>query len=259
MTARTVTTQAELDQALSDQVDQVTIDSPAGVWLMLGDDGRPAIGSSHVVARESSHVVAWGSSHVEAWESSHVEAWESSHVVAWGSSHVVARESSHVEARESSHVEAGKYVAVHLRSTDVNLTGGVVIDLTTLDLDNPAIWCDYHGATVTDGQATLYKAVDADLDTGHNYLRTRYPIGQIVAATDWAPDRECGHGLHFSPSPMAAFGYYTVDGEPRFLAMQVAVDEMVCLGEKVKAPACRVLHEVDVHGDRLPEPVEVTG
>ena len=54
-----VTTQAELDAAITSGASDIIIDSPAGVWL-------------HV--RGSSSVVARGSSSVEAWDSSRVEA-----------------------------------------------------------------------------------------------------------------------------------------------------------------------------------------
>ena len=117
MSSRTVTDQAGLDAALAESVERIYIDSPAGVWLS-------------VVAWGGSHVVAWGSSHVEARGSSHVEAWESSHVVAWG----------------SSHVEATACVAVHLHSASAEVSGGVIIDLTTLDLANLETWRGYIGA-----------------------------------------------------------------------------------------------------------------
>lgn len=95
MNVRTVTTQAELNQALADAVDYIIILSPAYEWLTVTDSGLSYIearGSSHVViqgtsninAIESSHVVAWGKSHVDAWDSSTVTVWDSAHVVTWG-------------------------------------------------------------------------------------------------------------------------------------------------------------------------------
>ena len=261
MKAQTASTQAELDAALADaSIDHVIIDSPAGVWLSVRGSSHveawesshvEARGSSHVVAWESSHVVARGSSHVVARGSSHVVAWGSSHVEAWGSSHVVAWGSSHVEAWESSHVEAGTYVAVHLHSASVTLAGGVVIDMTEIDLGDPATWVDYHGIRVDDDHIIVWKAVDAELNAGNQHILTAYPIGESVAATDWRDDRECGQGLHFGPSPSAAGRYFMGDGEPRYLACSVALADIVPLGDKIKAPSCVVLYEADVHGDRI--------
>ena len=263
MSPVTVTTQDELDAALTAGAETIYIQSDAGVWLSL--DSR---GSSHVVAWGSSHVVAWGSSHVEARGSSHVVAWDSSHVVArgsshveargsshveaWGSSHVVAWGSSHVVAWGSSHVEAGAYVAVHLYSTRVTLTGGVVIDLTTLDLTDRTTWLDYRGVKVTDGRATLYKAVDQDLNAGHDHTLTAYPLGATVTAPDWQADGSCGHGLHFGVTPAHAKTYYIGASTPRFLEVTVDAETLVPLRDKAKAPSCVVVREVTLWG----EPVE---
>jgi hypothetical protein len=232
-----------------------------------------AWGSSSVVAWGSSSVEACGSSRVEAWGSSRVEAWGSSRVEAWGSSSVVARGSSSVEARDSSRVEAfgsssvvawgsssveawdsssvqaAKYVAVHLRSQRVTLTGGAVIDMTAVDRNDPVTWAELYGVKITRGRMTVYKGVNAELRSAYNAFH--YPVGKTVTAPDWEPTRECGNGLHFSPTPTAAEAYC----EPkRYLECTVAVKDLVVLGDKVKARSCRVVREVD----RWAEPVEAT-
>ena len=107
--------------------------------------------------------------------------------------------------------------------------------MTPLGLSDPAAWVAYHGiATKVAGQ-------------GHT--PTTYAIGSTVEATDWDPDPECGPGLHFSPTPSHASLYYQGIGEPRFLACEVDVASLVPLGNKCKAPSCRVLREVDIHAD----------
>jgi len=208
--------------------------------------------SSRVEARESSRVEAWGSSRVEAWGSSRVEArgssrvvaWGSSRVVAWGSSRVEARGSSRVEARESSRVVAGKYVAVHLHSQTVRLTGqGHIIDMTALDKSDPQTWADLYGAKVSRGRMTVYKGVNADLTSAH---RTTYPIGKTVGCDDWKAVADCGNGLHFSPSPISTEAYCTPE---RYLECTVKLADVIPLGDKIKAPACKVVREVDRFGD----------
>ena len=113
----------------------------------------------------------------------------------------------------------------------------------------PAAWVAYHGIATKDGVAVVYKAVSQELAAGHRHTPTTYAIDSTVEATDWDPDPECGPGLHFSPTPSQASLYYQGIGEPRFLACEVDVASLVPLGNKCKAPSCRVLHEVDQFGD----------
>jgi hypothetical protein len=58
-----------------------------------------------------------------------------------------------VRAYDSATVEASSHVAVHLHSAGATVAGGVVINISTLDLAQPAIWADYHGVEVEDGLA----------------------------------------------------------------------------------------------------------
>jgi hypothetical protein len=216
----TVTTQSELDAALAANESPIYIESPEHVTLTL-----VASASSHVVARDSSHVVAWGSSHV------------------------VARDSSHVVARDSSHVEAGRFVAVHVHSQHVTVEGGVVIDLTAVDLTDPATWCEFHGVKVGDGSVSLFKALDEHYESGHQYNRTRYEVGCEVVCSDWRDDNECGGGLHLGPSTHHATAYRT--DAKRWVRVDVALDDLrPILGgtPKCKVRSCRVVAEVDRYG-----------
>ena len=239
-----VKTQQELDAALADGKADIIIDSPRGVWLTVSD-------SATVRAWGSATVEASDSATVRAWDSATVRAWGSATVGAWGSATVRAWDSATVEAWDSATVRAGRYVAVHLHSQSVMLSGGVVIDMTALDRSDPATWCDLNGIDVTDGRALVYKAVDADLNAGHGYAVTAYPIGETVTAPDWSKSAGCGRGLHFGRSPMAAAGYHRGDSGPRYLACEVDLSEVVVLNDKIKARSCRVLHEVDRHGREI--------
>jgi hypothetical protein len=73
----TVSTQAELDQAITNGEPVIYIESDPSVWLNLRTSGSP-----FVVARNHSHVVARGNSHVVAWDRSCVVARDSSRVCA---------------------------------------------------------------------------------------------------------------------------------------------------------------------------------
>ena len=220
-----VTNQAEADQAVTDGVD-FDIVSPRGVWIEL-----TTTGSATVTASGSATVRAFGSATVTASGSATVRAFDSATVTASG----------------SATVTAGTHVAVHLHSKRVTLEGGVVIDVTDLDLTDPGTWAAHKGADVTDGKAIVYKAVDQNLVAGQQYRPTTYTIGETVEATDWKSTAVCGNGLHFSPHPHLAEGYFNGTGQPRFLACEIDLTETVVLDDKVKARACRVLYEVDVH------------
>jgi len=163
-----------------------------------------------------------------------------------GSSRVEARGSSSVEAWGSSSVEASKYVAIHLHSQRVTLTGrGHVIDLTGIDFADPAQWCDFHGVETGDGIAYLYKAVGDDWRSDYG---GGYTPGSMPEADDWNTTAECGNGLHFCAHPALSLGYKS--DATKFVKVGVRLDEMVCLDDKVKAKRVVVpCVEVDRDGD----------
>ena len=183
-----------------------------------GSSSVEAWGSSSVVARDSSRVEAWESSSVEAWESSSVEArgassveaWGSSRVEAWGSSSVEAWESSSVEAWESSVTISGLFfwstLIMHFCVCEVlkkHATAKIVKHVKT-KISN-AMFCDTL-EKVKEGYV-LYKSVNpatlCDFHTG----KIKYE-GTVICP-DWDKDvlRECGGGLHLSPTAAAALNY----------------------------------------------------
>ncbi len=241
-----VQTQRELDNALKKQKPGDTIVCLGGTWdnplIVRGSSRVEAWGSSSVEARGSSRVVAWGSSRVVARESSSVEAR--------GSSRVVARESSRVEARESSSVEASKYVPVQRFGTTPQVKGGVLIDIPDVSEMTAREWCDYYGVKVERGYAILFKAVDDDLSTSRaRRVGLTYTVGTKVVAPDWAPHKDCGNGLHASPSPHMALGYNS--GATRFVKVKAKLADLVVIDDKIKAPALSVVVEVGRWGDEI--------
>jgi hypothetical protein len=135
-------------------------------------------------------------------------------------------------------------VAVHLHSERVAIAGGVIIDHTAEPYD-PSAWCAWHDVTVTDGIATLYKAVDDQWTTKRG---TDYTPGTLPTCDDWRDDHDCGGGLHFSPTPIEALSYHP--DATRFVAVGVRVDELrPILGGTAKAKTPRVVvacREVDI-------------
>jgi hypothetical protein len=211
-----------------------------------------AYGSSTVTASGSSTVRAYGSSTVTAYVSSTVTAYDSSTVTAYGSSTVTAYGSSTVRASGSSTVTAGKYTAVHLFSARVKVTGGVVIDVSKIDLADITDWADYYGTDIIGGQVIVYKAVNDNLKSPRGFA---YPIGETVTAPDWSAGDFCGGGLHLSPSPQGAQRYF--EEATRFLKCTVPVAELSVIdpenrnAPKLKAKTVTVLAEVDIHGNEV--------
>ena len=179
-----------------------------------------------------------------------IDATDGTWLIVRDSSRVEARGSSRVEAWDSSSVEAGPWVAVHPWSQHVTLTGdGHLIDMTKVDLADPAIWCSYHGVTVTDGIVTVYKAVDDKWTTDRG---TDYSPGSLPEAPDWRADDQCGGGLHFGPTPRHARDYQP--DATRFVEVGVRLDEMqpITGGGTAKCKAKRVARacrEVTIDGD----------
>lgn len=120
MITRTVTTQTELDAALTEGVELVLICSDPGVWLTVEYTG-------------SSMVEAWDSATVEATGSATVRAFDSATVRAFDWATVAAADSSTVEAFDSALIDAAPGVEVHIHSRRASIHGGHVIDGTALE------------------------------------------------------------------------------------------------------------------------------
>ena len=208
-----------------------------------------AYNSSTVKAYNSSTVRAYDSSTVTATGSSTVTATGSSTVTATGSSTVTAYDSSTVTATGSSTVTASPCVAVHLHSGLATIDGGVVIDVTTVN-DTAEKWCAHHGVEVTDGIATVYKAVSDQWTTPRG---ADYTPGSTPEATDWADHAECGQGLHFGPTPAHALAY--LPDATRFVAVGVELATLRPIPggiAKCKAPkVVRACVEVDLDGNEV--------
>jgi hypothetical protein len=216
-TTITVRTQAEADEAFTRQTREgssavkVVIASTAGVWIKIPAGGRADVNSG-------------GRAAVNSGGRADVNDGGRADVNSGGRADARAASTLNLFAGSSAH--AGPFTAVFLHSQKVTLDGdGNVIDLSGLDLNDPRTWCDYHGAD--------------------------YTPGSTPEAPDWNTRRECGGGLHFGATPSLALehaaGYIAA---PRWLKCGVRLDEMVCLGDKVKARrVVQACVEVDVTGD----------
>ena len=248
MTRIEVRSQVELDAALegyrNDPYALIIILSEPGVWLCVDDSG-----SATVRAWGSATVEAWGSATVEAGGSATVKAGGSATVEVWGSATVKAWGSATVKAGGSATVKAAKYVAVHLHSQQVTLSGGAVIDMTSLDQKDTQTWLDYNGLEADEGGLIhLYKAVNDSLESEYSRGRFTYQIGSTVTPEKWVDNHECGNGIHACPAPFKARQHYL--SATRFLEVTVPVADIRPIDwGKCKAPAVTVLREVTIDGE----------
>lgn len=279
-----VRTQEELDEALANPEHKygwhiIVVCSPKGVWLKIRDSrgqdvavsgdatveaaGRArvralyhatiiAYDNANVIAHDGATVMAFDDVLVMAFDNVTVESFDNSIVTVMGDASVKAHDRTAVRAYNDSRVKAGPCVPVHVHSKNVTHKGGVIIDMTTIDANDPETWCAMHLIEVDeDGQAHLYKALDADLNAGHAYRLTHYPIGHVVDDTaNWADNNRCGNGLHVSPTPWLAKDHY---GEAsRFVEVCCPVKELRPIDDtKAKAPRLRVLREVTLDGSPI--------
>lgn len=288
MTTVHVHTQEELDKALAKpKCHEIVVRSPRDVWLKIrdshgknvevsgeamvkvsgdtrvtafGDAAVDASGDTTVRAFENATVWAYDRSIVRARDNATVKAWGDATVMAcaratvkaYDDATVMAWDRATVDAYGSATVKAGTCVPVRVNSKNVTHQGGVIIDMTTIDAKDPETWCAMHLVEVDkDGQAHLYKALDADLNAGHDYRLTHYPIGQVVDDTaNWVDDNSYGNGLHVSPTPWLAKAYYKEAS--RFVEVCCPVEELRPINSsKAKAPRLRVLREVTVDGSPI--------
>lgn len=62
---------------------------------------------------------------------------------------------------------------------------------------------------------------------------TSYEPGSLPEAPDWNTRSACGNGLHFCAHPQLSLDYK--HDATKFVKCGVRLDEMVCLGDKIKA------------------------
>ena len=273
MTDRIVTTQAELDAALADSsVDWIEIRSERGVWIEVSSTGSATVrayGSATVSAYDSATVSAFDSASVSAYDSAtvrasgsatvraygsatvrafdsatvrafgsaSVSAFDSASVRASGSASVSAFDSASVSAFGSASVSAGSHVAVHLHSGRARVAGGVLIDHAAVDQSDPQTWCTYHDVRVDGDTAYLFKAVNDQWTTSRG---VDYSPGSTPSADDWRDDAECGHGLHFGPTPHHSLAYHSAATRFVRVGVDLATLRPILGGDTAKAKAPRV-------------------
>jgi hypothetical protein len=121
--------------------------------------------------------------------------------------------------------------------------------------ETPEAWCKFWNVPIQeDGTVILFKALNAGFKATRNDFQ--YVPGSCPVAPDWDPDRECGGGLHFSPTPREALRFNI--WASHFVACPVLLSEIkthIFSGvypQKVKAPRVyKPCFEVGIDGNPL--------
>jgi hypothetical protein len=215
-----------------------------------------AYGSSTVTAYGSSTVYASDSSRVYAYDSSTVTAYDSSTVTAYGSSTVYASDSSRVYAYGSSRVTASDFSMIAVLATSVVIKK--LLDYSVASLRGVKVKIEKKDKTATviktpkemkhtkksfadrcesdkKGHVILFKSVNPE--TGCDYQTGKIKYEGVVECPDWDsdPERQCGGGLHLSPTPGAALSYH----QGKLLKCRVALKDLVVFASDVTKVRCK--------------------
>ena len=150
----------------------------------------------------------------------------------------------------AARVTATKFVSVHIHADTVEASGGVRIVVP-----RPATlraWLDFHDISPSRGTVALFKAVRADWKSSRGHV---YEPGTVpLPPPDWDGGKaECGGGLHFACSPIAALAFD--DRATKFVACPIKLKDIAFhknaqFPTKVKARAiCAPVWECDINGD----------
>ena len=228
-----------------------------------GNSSVEAWENSSVVARGNSSVVARGNSSVEAWENSSVVARGNSSVVARGNSSVEAWENSSVVAWENSSVVAQDFALIAVLSATVIIKKLMDYSIASLRGIKVKIEKKARTATVVKTPAfikhniksfaercdsdkpntvILYKSVDKE--TKCDFRTGTIEYKGVVTCPDWDPssDKECGNGLHLSPTPGMALSY----NQGHLLKCRVNLKDIAVFESNITKVRCR---QVEVIGD----------
>ena len=189
----------------------------------------------------------------EVHDSSQVRAYGSSQVTAYGSSQVRAYGSSQVRAYDSSQVRASNFVAVTIHGTACKVKGGKVIKIVSPK--TTAQWATFYGVEVVKGVATVFKGLDGNFKSRNGAFD--FTPGTTPSAPDWdGGERECGGGLHFSPTPGHTLEFKS--DAKKFVACPVLLKDMRSpkdddnFPNKIKASkCCGPVYEVDIMGHKV--------
>jgi hypothetical protein len=174
-----------------------------------------------------------------------LEAWESSHVVARGSV------SLSLWGKASAKLSAKCHA--HIHSSSAKVTGGKKTDATIKTVRE---WCEFYGVKIRAKHAILYKSLNSDFSNPYNRQIT-YTPGTKPEAPDWdGGKKECGGGLHCSPSVSHARSFHAAH-DAKYVELQVLLEDIAIHPDGRLPEKCKIKRmnkpvlEVNIDGERV--------
>lgn len=167
--------------------------------------------NSSVVARDNSSVVAWGNSSVEAWDNSTINVCSELITLTLAMCAVAIMNGMRCKLIQK---------------------GGIVIERPKMTRELFMSGMEYE-----DGKVILYKSVNPDTDCDFCTGKIKYTVGTTVECSDFDPDvnRQCGGGLHLSPTKHMAMSY----NNGKALKCLANPDDIVVYCDDVSKVRCR--------------------
>jgi hypothetical protein len=182
--------------------------------------------------------VARGNSSVEAWENSSVEARGNSSVEAWGN--CVVRFYNQIKKIVLEKFSIGISIGF-IAEVDLMAETATLIENPKATYNKEDFLGIYKKNIQTDDKIKLYKSVNPETDSDFFTGKIKYEGVVYPKSWDDNPERQCGAGLHLSPSPKLALSYNP--GEIK--ECLVKFDDFVVYPHDITKVRCRRVEVLD--------------
>ena len=188
--------------------------SQATLW---GNSQATLRGNSQATLRENSQATLWGNSQVKA-------AFENSNIKAFSSNVIILR-LKHQSTLICQNCDAGVQ--------EKDNTANIIITKTMQHTKQTFL--DIYKDSMTANSIILYKSVNPD--TLCDFYTGKIKYEGTVICPDWEDNeqRECGGGLHLSPTPELALFY----NKGKVLKCKVNIEDFVVYSQNISKVRCK--------------------
>jgi len=200
-------------------------------------------GNSQATLRENSQATLWGNSQATLWGNSQATLWENSQATLWGNSQVKAAfENSIIKAFSSNVIILRLKHQSTLICQNCNVgvqekdnTANIIITKTMQHTKQTFL--DIYKDSMTGNSIILYKSVNPD--TLCDFYTGKIKYEGTVTCPDWDDNeqRECGGGLHLSPTPELALSY----NKGKVLKCKVNIEDFVVYSKNIMKVRCKTV------------------
>jgi len=232
----------ENSQATLRENSQATLwgNSQATLW---GNSQATLWGNSQATLRENSQATLWENSQATLWENSQATLWENSQATLWGNSQVKAAfENSIIKAFSSNVIILRLKHQSTLICQNCNVgvqekdnTANIIITKTMQHTKQTFL--DIYKDSMTGNSIILYKSVNPDTLCDFYTGKIKYEGTVTCPGWDDNEQRECGGGLHLSPTPELALSY----NKGKVLKCKVNIEDFVVYSKNIMKVRCKTV------------------